>query len=193
MRWEQLFADLDARFADLADAEMMAELADRQRHAAGAVTVVQRFTGAIGAEIRIRTRAGRIHTGALREVGPDWVLIGTQSAGEMLVALAAITAVTGLTSATGVGLSPVAVRFDLRLVLRGIARDRSPVVIGVAGAPGAAGAAGTEIAGTLDRIGADFVELADHAAWEARRMAAVRSVVLVPIAAIDSVRAMPAG
>lgn len=190
MRWEQLFADLGAHFADLADAEEMAELADRQRHAAGALTTVQRFAGAIGAEVRIRTRAGRFHRGLLREVGPDWVLLGAQATGEVLVALGAVTAVFGLTSATGPGLSAVAARFDLRLALRGIARDRAPVVIGVSGGPDAAG---TELSGTLDRIGADFVELAEHAVWEPRRASAVRSVVLIPLAAIDSVRTMPAG
>ena len=68
------------------------------------------------------------------------------------------------------------------------------------GAGGSAGEAepgtalsGTEITGTIDRVGADFAEIAVHAAWEPRRAATVRSVVLVPLAAISMIRALPLG
>jgi len=50
-----------------------------------------------------------------------------------------------------------------------------------------------EVIGTIDRVGADFIEVAVHAAWEPRRAAAVRSVALVPLDAIVLVRAMPLG
>lgn len=191
MRWEQLFTDLGARFEELADAEMMAELPDRQRSAGATLTVVQRCAGAIGAELRVRVRSGRLHTGDLRSVGVNWVLLGSPGGGEVLIALAAITSIEGLRSATGAPLGTVASRFDLRLALRGIARDRSPVVLGVTGAAEGHVGAGTDLSGTIDRVGADFVELAQHAMWEPRRAEAVRSVLLVPLGAVDSVRALP--
>lgn len=191
MRWERLFADLDARFDALADAEMMAELPDRQRSAVAALTVAQRCSGAIGAELRVRLRSGRLHSGELRSVGADWILLDPPGGGEMVIALTAVTAIEGLRAATGAPLGAVARRFDLRLALRGIARDRSPVVIGVAGTAEGQAGAGTDVAGTIDRVGADFVEVAQHAMWEPRRADAVRSVLLMPLSAIDSVRALP--
>lgn len=191
VRWEQLFADLDSRFADWADAEMMAELPDRQRAAMGSVTMTQRCIGALGSSVVVRTRGGRSHAGDLRDVGPDWLLLGGPGVGETIVATAAVVAVEGLTAVSGMPLSPVANRFDLRLALRGIARDRAPVTVSVMGAtePNASGA---DLSGTLDRVGADFVELAQHPVWEPRRGSSVRSSVLVPLAAVDAVRSQAA-
>jgi hypothetical protein len=190
VRWERLFADLDARFDELADAEVMGQLPDQQRSAVAALTMVQRCAGAIGAELRVRVRSGRMHSGELRTVGTDWILLGPPGVGEVLIALAAVTAIDGLRAATGAPLGAVASRFDLRLALRGIARDRSPVVIGVSGAAEGQAGAGTDLSGTIDRVGADFMEVAQHAVWEPRRAEAVRSVLLVPLAAVDSVRAL---
>jgi hypothetical protein len=193
VRWEQLFAELEARFDELADAQMMAELADRQRLAAGSVGMVQRFAGAVGATLRIRTQDGPVVGGQLREVGPDWLLLGQQGPGELLVALRAVTGVEGLAATTGPPLSALAMRMDLRLALRGLARDRSPVLVTVAGAGGSPEGRSSDLSGTIDRVGADFVELAQHAVWEPRRAMSVRSVALVPLAAIITVRSMPAG
>ncbi len=58
MRWEQLFSDLEARYDELADAEVMAELADRQRVAAGGIGMVQRIAGVVGRPVRLRTLRG---------------------------------------------------------------------------------------------------------------------------------------
>jgi len=193
VRWEQLFADLDARFDDLADAQMMAELADRQRVAAGGVTMVQRFAGARNTPIRLRTHDGAALAGVVLEVGPDWLLLDQQGPGELLVAMRAVTAVEGLTAATGPPLDRVGRRLDLRLALRGIARDRSPVVVALTGAATLETGRGPEIGGTIDRVGADFLELAQHAVWEPRRASGVRSVALLPLHAVVAVRSMPAG
>lgn len=187
-----MFADLDGRFEELADAELMAELADRQRAAAGAVQMTQRLAGASGSELRLRFTGGVQVTGVLREVGPDWALLVEGQGREVICALGQATVVEGLTAVTGAPLGPVALRIDLRLALRGIARDRSPVAVFCAGSDSGPGGS-TEIPGTIDRLGADFLELAVHAAWEPRRAAAVRSVVLIPLAAVLMVRAMPLG
>lgn len=192
MRWNQLFADLEAQFEALADVELRAEFADRQRVATGAVPMTQRLTGALGGVIRLRLAGGIAVSGTLRQVGPDWVLLAEAEGRDVVCALAATTIVEGLTSATGRSLDAVALRIDLRLVLRGVARDRSPVSVWVSGLEAVPGGA-TEIAGTIDRIGADFLELAVHAPWEPRRAASVRSVVLIPLPAVLMVRAMPMG
>jgi hypothetical protein len=192
MRWDDLFADLDARFEELADEQMLAELADRQRSAAGQIRMVQRFAGAVGRPARVRTAAGQVVTGRMAEVGPDWLLLTQHAGSEVLIALRWVTAVEGVVRTTGLALTDLERRFDLRLALRGVARDRSPVTITV---PGAAerGDTGTELTGTIDRIGFDFVELAQHAPWEPRRAVDVRSVALIPLNSVILVRPMPLG
>lgn len=189
MRWEQLFNDLDARFGELADAEMMAELADRQRVAAGAISVVERVSGAVGRPIRIRTTAGVTISGTLRQVGPDWLLLQEAPGREVVLALRAATIIEGLSAATGPAIKGIELRLNLRYALRGMARDRAPIALVVCGGAGPH----TEVTGTIDRLGADFLELALHAPWEPRRAASVRSIVLVPLSAIVLVRAVPLG
>jgi len=193
MRWEQLFDDLEARFDDLADAEMMAELADRQRVAAGAISMVERIAGAVGRPIRFRTTAGLTVTGNLQKVGPDWVLVHEAPGRETVVALAATTMIEGLSAATGPALKGVELRLNLRHAMRGLARDRSPIALVVAGGVGEPTSLHTEVTGTVDRVGADFLEMALHAPWEPRRTASVRSVVLVPLGSVVLVRALPLG
>ena len=191
MRWEQLFRDLEARFDDLADADLMAELADRQRVAAGTISMVERIAGALGRPIRLRTVAGITVTGTLRRVGPDWLLLQEGPGREVVLALRATTIVEGLSAATGVAMTGVERRLNLRHALRGLARDRSPIALVVSGGVGEPAALYTEVTGTIDRIGADFLEMALHAPWEPRRTASVRSIVLVPLEAIVLVRALP--
>ena len=193
MRWEQLFNDLDAQFDDLADEQMMAELADRERVALGAVTMGQRLAGAIDRPIRVRTAVGLAVTGTLRKVGPDWLLLQESIGREALVATAALTLVEGLSGSSAAPLGGVDLRLDLRFVLRGLSRDRAPVAVVVRGGGGDPVGLYTESTGTIDRIGADFLELAVHAPWEPRRAASVRSVVLVPLVAVVLVRALPLG
>lgn len=195
MRWEQLFADLEAQFDEQADLEAAAELADRQRLEFGAVGVIARLVPAVGAPLRLRTRTGTAITGILRRLGPDWVLVSEGQGRETVIPLAAVTVVEGLTAATGQPLGVVAGRLTLRHALRGLVRDRAPVAVTVPGGDNSelSASGGTELTGTIDRIGADFLELALHAAWEPRRTGSVRQVVLIPLAALMIVRAQPLG
>ena len=200
MRWDRLFADLEARFTELADAEADAERADRERVAVGAVRSLQRLGGAVGTSIRLQLAGGAPIDGTLRTVGADWLLIEEGAGRDCLVAWDAVVAVGGLTASTTGAPGGLDRRLNLRLALRGLARDRAPVAIALSGwaggvvdamAPSTTGSA--EIIGTIDRVGADFIEVAVHAAWEPRRSAAVRAVVLIPLRAVMLVRAVPLG
>jgi hypothetical protein len=75
------------------------------------------------------------------------------------------------------------VEFGLRLVLRAMARDRSAITLTTDD--------GVVLTGTIDRVGADFVELAEHAAGEPRRAAAVRAVHAVALVAVAVVTRGP--
>jgi hypothetical protein len=194
VRWEELFDDLESRFEELADAELLAELADRARVAAGAIPLVARMAGAVGARIRLVLTSGGVFEGELRRSGPDWALIAAAPGREMLVNLAAVSYAEGLLVRTGAEPSGIARRLDLRHMLRGVVRDRAPVSLLVPGAPSTeSGAIGTELTGTLDRVGADFVELARHAPWEPRRAGAVLRIATIPIRSVVAVRAVPLG
>ncbi len=199
MRWERLFADLEARFGDLVDEQADAEQADRERVATGAVTAIERLAGALDRPLRARLAGGATVAGTLLSVGPDWLLLSEGPHRDCLLPWGSVTAVEGLTAATGPALSGLDLRMDLRFALRGLARDRAPVQLAVPGWSGDTGSAGPasgasgELTGTIDRVGADFLEMALHPAWEPRRSAAVRSVALVPLRSILLVRAMPLG
>lgn len=194
MRWDHLFADLEARFDEIEEAQLSAELADRQRVEMGSVWMSARLTGAIGSPVRLRLAVGAAASGVLTGVGPDWVIIQEAPGREALVSLWAVTMVEGLLAATGRPVEGLALRLDLRRALRGIARDRSPVAISLmGGSVDTTGIPGSEVTGTIDRVGADFIELALHAPWEARRSATVRRIVLLPLSGIVLVRAVPLG
>jgi hypothetical protein len=196
MRWDRLFAELEGRFDELAAEQAAAERADRERVAIGAVTALERLAGALDRPIRVGLAGGAVVAGNLRVVGPDWLLVAEGEQRDCVVPWRSVAVVHGATVATGPPPSGLALRLDLRYALRGLARDRAPVLVAMAGwtggGPSPSGASG-EIAGTIDRVGADFIEVALHAAWEPRRAGAVRSVALVPLASILLVRATPLG
>lgn len=178
MRWAQLFADLEAQASGLVDAELAAEVAERTRIEAGRLTVGGRLGGAVGHPVALRCAGVGPVAGRLEQVGADWVLLG-QDGADLLVPLGSVLAVGGLgrhsTAPATRGLV-----LGIRSVLRGIARDRSPVRAVLVD--------GTPVVGTVDRVGADLVEIAEHGPGEPRRAAAVGSVRLVPLAALAVLR-----
>ncbi|RJK95416.1 hypothetical protein [Vallicoccus soli] len=204
MRWERLFDDLEAQL-DAADrAELAAEVADRSRREAALLRTGDRLAAAVGTALGLHVLGGGAVQGVLEEVGRDWLLLAEPAGGRAVVPLAALAGVTGLgrrsappapTGAAGAGgaggaegtgtgaLSGPGLRGRLGLghVLRGVARDRAPVVLELVD--------GTRLTGTLDLVGADFVELAEHPPGEPRRRGGVRGVRLVPLPALAVLRA----
>ncbi len=179
MRWQQLFADLTAQFDEAEAAAELAESASRTRSEVGATTLTGRLGGSVGATVRVRCRGVGQLTGVLADVGPDWLLVVDDERGlESVVAARALTSVSGLGRRTAAedGDGRPRVRFDLRLLTRAMARDRSAVTVTTDD--------GTVLTGTVDRVGADFVELAEHPAGEPRRAAAVRAVHTVALGAV---------
>lgn len=182
MRWEALFSDLEAQLAAADAAEFDAEVADRTRREIARLRLADRWRAAAGTTISVRVRGVGLVAGRLSGSGPDWILLDGAAGREELVAATAVLAISGLgrTSATPGSEGAVAARLDLRHALRGLIRDRAPVTIVLDD--------GTTCAGTPDRVGADFVEVAEHAASEVRRAGSVRGVLAVPIAALAVVR-----
>lgn len=178
MRWDDLFADLEAQAAALDVAERAAEIAERTRIEVGGLGMRERLAAALGSTVRGQVLGGVAFAGTIERVGPDWLLLDEGDGRESVLALAALASVTGLgrTSAVPGSGGAVHARLGLRSALRGIARDRSTVRLHLRD--------GITLDATLDRVGADFVEVARHAPGEPRRRGEVRDVVLVPLDAV---------
>ena len=178
-RWEGLFADLEARWAAEEAGSVAAEVDARTRGEFGEVGLVDRVRAAVDQPVRVVVTGGLALAGTLSRVGPDWLAVVEDTGREALVPLAAVRQVGGLTRWVD-GPGAVAGRLGLRSALRAVSRDRSGVRVHLVD--------GEVLDATLDRVGADHVDLAVHAPGEARRARAVRGVVAVPLTALAAVR-----
>ena len=181
MRWRRLFDDLEAQAEAASVAQLEAEVAERSRREAALVHLRDRLAAAVGAPVTVHLLGAGQVQGVLAGSGVDWLLLEERGSGEVLVPLAALLGVTGAGAAvTAVDDSAVGRRLDLRWALRGLARSRTAVRLVLSDS--------SVLPGTLDRVGADHVDLAEHGRDELRRAAAVRQVRLVPLAALAAVR-----
>jgi hypothetical protein len=181
VRWRRLFDDLEAQLDAALDAELAGEVAERSRREAALVHLRDRLAPAVGARVAVDLPGAGAVQGVLADTGVDWLLLEQSGAGEVLVPLGAVLGVTGLgAGAAQPDASVVGGRLDLRWALRGLARSRTAVRLVLLDS--------SVLPGTLDRVGADHVDLAEHDRDELRRATAVRQVRLVPLAALVAVR-----
>jgi hypothetical protein len=182
VRWEALFSDLEAQFEQAEAAGLSAEVADRTRGELARIRLVDRLRAATGRRLVCTVTGGGTVSGRLLDAGPDWILLSEAPGRDAIVPLAVVLSVTGLGhwAAEPGSEGAVAKRLDLRYVLRAVARDRSPVWCALVD--------GSTVTGTLDRVGADFVDIAEHPFDEPRRPAAVRAMRSIPLTALAIVR-----
>ncbi len=187
MRWQQLFADLQAQFDEEEAAAERSEAASRTRAEVGAVRLAERLRGALGFPVVLGCRGAGHVSGVLTVVGVDWLLLAGEGGREDLVARGAVLTVGGLGRRTAVPevAGGVWSRLDLRRAVRGLARDRAVVQVVLDD--------GVVLTGTLDRVGADYVELAEHPADRPRRSEAVQGVRAVVLDAIAVLRTASSG
>lgn len=178
VRWDALFADLEAQFETGQAAGLAAEVVDLTRAEVASIALADRLHAQVGRELTWWTVDGERLAGTLLEAGADWVLVGTLRQ-ERLLPLAAVAAVGGLArDAEPAPEGPVRRRLPLTVVLRRLARDREPVELAVRG--------GRQYRGTLERVGADHVDVAVRRPDEPVRDAAER--VTLPLPALLQVR-----
>lgn len=183
MRWQDLFADLEREWEALAVAGRQAEIAERTRAELARVTLLDRMRGSEGLAVRATTRGGRDVEGVLVRVGADFALMDAPRT-EVLVPIDALASMTGLGDRVTAAYGPVTSTLGLRSALRGIAADRSVVTVS---------GAGGEHTGTVQRVGADFLEIAEHPADEVPRRDSVHRARVVPFAAVDLLRRATTG
>ena len=179
MRWERLFADLEAQYDAAADADFIGEVADRSRREIALIPLADRFRSTEGMA-QVGVAGSDPVEGIVAGCGPDWVLLAGDSGGETLVPLGAVMWVRGLAPQAEAEASVLATRLGLAFALRGLARDRAEVTVTTR--------TGERLSGTIDRVGADFVDLAEHPPGEPRRAGAVRSTRAIPFDALGALR-----
>lgn len=152
VRWETLFADLEAQLQSEQDAAFDAEVADRVRIERTSVCLLDRVRAGIGRPLSVHLVQGEPVSGEIADAGADWLLVRTRR-GDVLVPLAAVCRVDGLGPSALAG-GTLARRITLSVVLRGLADQRCAVSVQLRG--------GTVLSGSVQRVGRDHLDLAMH-------------------------------
>jgi hypothetical protein len=182
MRWDDLFADLEAQLDLLATRDRAADVGELARAEVGRIGLVLRLLPSVGGHLSLRCLGDVRVDGTLERVGPDWLLVDEGDGREALLTHSAVLTVGGLgrLSAAPSTFGPVESRLGLASALRGLARDRAPVRAHLID--------GTVLVGTVDRVGADFFELATHPGGDLRRRSDVQQVLIVTNRAVSVIR-----
>lgn len=182
MRWDQLFADLEARLDAEERAATETDVADLVRAERARLALRDRLRAHLGEPLTWSLGSpgpgSASFAGAPRDVGADWVLVAT-STGDLLIPIGALQTITGLSWAAAPEAGEVARRLGITVILRGLARDRTPVSVRLSG--------GQSLDGTIDRVGADHVDVAVHPHDEPRRDRAVLEVRCVLLSAVVAI------
>jgi hypothetical protein len=183
MRWDDLFGDLEAQLDAAEAASVDAEVADRTRRERALLTLAERLGGSVGQRVGVHVVGAGPVEGRLLEASEQWLLLLDDAGAQMLVTTSAVQSAAGLAPTSDPPSAPAGsqrLRLGLGVVLRALARDRSPVVVRLTG--------GGSVEGTVERVGADFVELTEHPAGEVRprRADAVRTVPFTALALVRS-------
>ena len=195
VRWDELFDDLEGQLDAQAAAELAGEVADRTRRELALVELTDRVVSHVGRPLVLHLVDGSSHEGVVTDVAQQWLVLQDPATadlverdragqGPVLVPVGSVVSLVGLGSAAATtGRDSVRRRISLSSALRAVARDRSPVRLGLAD--------GSVPTGTLDAVGADHVDLAEHPADEPRRAGAVRRVRTVPFTSLVWLRPAP--
>jgi hypothetical protein len=176
-RWDRLFEDLEAQVHADASRELRAEVADRTRRERAMVGMTGRLLVNVGRHVVVRTPAGA-QAGLVREVGADWLLLQSGAERLVLIPTGVVRSVTGLRPGSQEP-SLVSRSMGLGAALRAVSRDRATIEL--------TDVDGHVLTGTLDAVGADHLELAEHPVDEPRRPGNVRAVHLVPFSAVAAI------
>jgi hypothetical protein len=164
MTWERrlfdLFEDLEQQADGLSRAGRDAEVAELAVAGYAEVDLAARVHASVGSEVELWLAGGEIVRGRLARAGADWCLLHAPApAREHLVRIAALAVARGLSSrAVPEPARRVTARLGWGSVLRSVAEERRAVhVLGVDG---------RQRHGVVQRVGADFFELAgENDSW----------------------------
>lgn len=168
---------MEAQFAAAGQRELESEIAELTRVERAQLELIDRLRGAVGTELQVMLRESLQFTGTLTHVGQDWLLLAVAER-SVLVPVPSIVWIAGLGSWA---LKPAGrIRRTLASALRTLARDRAAVNVHLAAGAGRESA----LAGFLDGVGSDSLELAVVPTGELRRARSVAANYSIPFSAV---------
>lgn len=180
MRWDVLFADLEAQMGGELAAEERAIRADEIRVDRGRRDLASRVADLAGAgEVALRLLDGSLHVIRLEAAGEKW--IGATANGgrtRMIVPTSAIVTASVRGGTVGAGGAVDRTTLGIRVVLRDLARRRCAVTVTTSV---------VSLHGTIDAVAGDHLELAAHTVGAPRRSREVSAVELIPLEAVLTV------
>lgn len=176
VRWERLFGDLEAQVAARARLELDAEVAERTRIERSRVTLGERFVGGLGSAVTLRLRGGMVVRGRLEDCGDGWLLLAEDGGRQALVPTRAVLGISGLGRPRD---DTRARRFGMGSAVRIVSRDRRAVVV--------LDVDGGSVHGTIDAVGADAFDIAEHPLDSPRRAEHVHGERVVPFASVAAI------
>lgn len=190
MRWDELFADIESQLEQELDAERLDMAVEEERLRLGRLSLRDRLAAMTASEraLRLELVSGEILDARVDTVGRDWLAGDIDGGGASRSVIVPIAAIAGVIPAGGqleLGLraasrsGELSAQLGMAFVLRDLCRRRVGVDL--------ATRAGT-CHGTIDRVGRDHLDLAEHERGEARRGRAVRRIRMIPFEAVLSVR-----
>jgi hypothetical protein len=190
MRWENLFDDLEGQLEVELGAEELDLGAEEERLRLGRLGLRERLVTLLRDPEPVQFWLRGAHSACLRmtAAGRDWVAGDLEGAGAeriaAIVPLSAITSVVPTPDQLARSIRPepsagsaaesaasLAARLGLSFVLRDLCRRRAPVDLTTTSAV---------FHGTIDRVGRDHLDLAEHEVGVPRRMASVARIRIVP-------------
>src|SRR5579875_795555 len=185
MRWDELFADLEAQLEAGIGAEERESDAEEERLRLGRRSLRDRIAamGQGRLPVRLRLVDGAFVDLAPRTVGRDWIAGDLVGGAQGVLPLHAVAAVLPTAEQVTADLEsePGALvdRLGLPFVLRDLARRRRPVQLRHRTGG---------LSGTIDRVGRDHLDLAVHPLDQPRRTPAVQRIEVVALAELVLVR-----
>lgn len=187
MRWDALFNDMESQFAESERLSLDAEINERTRAEMVDVGLADRLRGALGCRLAVHLACGDVVRGALSHAGAD-ALVLDEERHQVLVPYAAAVRYVGLGRFSVAEPSAVRRALGLAHALRALARDRAELAVTLAHGAGA-----VRLAGVIDRVGKDYLDLATFTPGEVRRSNQVSQVSVIPLAALAAVRSRRTG
>lgn len=187
MRWEQLFADMEAQLAASSQQALEQEAAEQARAEYSRVRLADRLRSRRDEPVRALLAGSVPVEGRVRAQGAGWVALedrGTQH----LVPLGAALWWEGLGRGWNPGQEQVTMRLGLAHALRALARARTRARVRLTG-----GGTLGELDGTIDGVGGDFFDLALHPDDDYRRRGSVTALRAVPFSALVCVSSLAVG
>jgi hypothetical protein len=187
MRWDALFNDMESQLAEADRLALETEVNDRARAEMVGLPLEDRLRATIGCRIGVHLLCGDSIQGELLHAGAD-ALVLDAGRHQVLIPYWAAARYTGLGRHTRAENSRVRRSLGFAHSLRSLSRDRSELVVTIGG-----GAGMTRLAGVIDRVGSDYLDLAAVVPGEARRSGSVGQVSAIPFSVVAMVRSNNSG